>query len=395
MTSRARNAGRIAEIVRHYRDHASNWSLKVLADQLRQATGAGSAQSLSAWMTGERPPSSRDHVKALRQIVGCRCPEFVDQVIDAAMPQAAPRVGTRRMPAAGSALAQLQSVSRAAVAECDLVTVGVDARPLTFSGGLYVTRKVEDLILKRLTMPSVHAVVGEAGHGKTALMWQLHRSLTDRGVTPILVPASALLAPPGHPAAATGTGAVVVTPEMIGQAAHEAARRDVRLALLVDTLDLLHTDGNFLRLVNDLLAVAFEQRIALLVTSRPLEVAGLKIDCETAAGATDSRTVHGIHLRGYEDGERASAIAAYARAFYPPHQSTEAARIITEASVRGLPIVEICRSPLALRLLFELYGTAGQMPRRDIDSIGLYEEFWLAGSKRTSRLATGGPAAST
>jgi hypothetical protein len=44
--------------------------------------------------------------------------------------------------------------------------------------------------------------------------------------------------------------------------------------------------------------------------------------------------------------------------------------------VRGLPIVEISRSPLVLRLLFELYAPAGQMPRLDIDSIGLYEEFW-------------------
>lgn len=56
----------------------------------------------------------------------------------------------------------------------------------------YVPRGIEPALLDRLELPGVtpQIVVGEAGHGKSTLLWSLHRALQERKRRPMMVSAT-------------------------------------------------------------------------------------------------------------------------------------------------------------------------------------------------------------
>jgi hypothetical protein len=275
------------------------------------------------------------------------------------------------------------TLSRAAVESCDVIVERVGAPVVRLSHGAYVPRTVEARLLERLVEPGVTAVVGEAGHGKTALLWRMHQVLTHAGRAPMLVPASALIITPPDPP--------IVTLEAIAEVVDRAQHDGLRPVLLVDTLDLLLHDLPARAQVNRLLALAARLRVPTLVTTRPVESRWLDINYdEPDAGEPDASGsrppgVKGVALPGFDRAERPVAIAAYARAFYQPGQVDEVIRLVDDASVRGLPLREICSNPLALRMLFELYASADERPPGDIDAIGLYEQYWQRRVERDDR----------
>src|SRR6266545_2864696 len=130
------------------------------------------------------------------------------------------------------ALSQLRRVSDAYVSDSDVV-VGGDGEPIVrLSGGVYVPRERTELrLVERLAQPSVTALVGDAGNGKTAMLWRMHRLLSALGRVPVVVPASALLADPSAPA--------TITVEIVDAALAYSRRAGQPLILLIDTLDLL------------------------------------------------------------------------------------------------------------------------------------------------------------
>jgi hypothetical protein len=274
------------------------------------------------------------------------------------------------------------TLSRATVESCDVIVDRVGVPVVRLSQGAYVPRSVEGRLLERLVEPGVTAVVGEAGHGKTALLWRMHKALADAGRAPLLVPASALIITPPDPP--------IVTLEAIGEAVDRAQHDGLRPVLLVDTLDLLLHDLPARAQVNRLLALAVRLRVPTLVTTRPVESRWLDISYDEPADRPDVPTprpagVKGVALPGFDRTERPLAIAAYARAFYQPGQVNEVVRLVDDASVRGLPLREICSNPLALRMLFELYASADELPPRDIDAIGLHEQYWQRRVERDDR----------
>lgn len=279
-----------------------------------------------------------------------------------------PRTSTRGK-RAGTELETLREISEAAVRSCDVVAQR-DGRPwVRLSDGAYVRRTVETRLLERLAEPTVTAVVGEAGHGKTALLWQLHRLLAEAGRLPLFVPASAMIsAPPARP---------VITVDLVDEAVRQGQWTETPLVLLVDTLDLLLHSVTARAQVNRLLSVASQHRLPTLVTTRPVESRWLEIDYGGLGDAPEhKRTIKGVTLGGFDRAERPAAIGAYARAFYPEDKVAEVIQDVENASVRGLPLQEVCSNPLALRLMFELYAAADELPPIDIDTIGLYDQYW-------------------
>src|SRR6266540_2595406 len=260
------------------------------------------------------------------------------------------------------ALSQLRRVSDAYVSDSDVV-VGGDGEPIVrLSGGVYVPRERTELrLVERLAQPSVTALVGDAGNGKTAMLWRMHRLLSALGRVPVVVPASALLADPSAPA--------TITVEIVDAALAYSRRAGQPLILLIDTLDLLLQHEDTRIMVRSLLKVAAEHRVPTLVTTRPVEARRLTIDYED-----DSAPISGVRLEAFSPTEQAAAIIAYSRAFYPADRADGAATRVRDASVRGLPLRELSRNPLQLRLLFELY--APQDPPEDVDAIGLFEQYW-------------------
>jgi hypothetical protein len=79
----------VPEIVDHYlAAHKDARTLAEIAEELRQAAGAGSDTSLSAWRKGQRQPPI-GAVKALRRIMACQHSEFGDETIGHAFGHAA------------------------------------------------------------------------------------------------------------------------------------------------------------------------------------------------------------------------------------------------------------------------------------------------------------------
>jgi NACHT domain len=308
MEGTPRRTPTIRELVDHYLAHAGSSSFDELGKRMHARFGLGSRTAIHAWSTGRRRPQRPEQLDALRAVVGCLCLEYSGDVIKRAM---APVRPARRQPsrAQPSGLMLLKRVSAAAVAESDIVAYGAGSA-VRFSAGVYVTRKVEDRLLQRLTEPSVNAVVGEAGHGKTALLWHLHRQLTQFA-TPLLLPASVLVHGAGSHEPPLTLGL-----ETIQAAIREADQRHERLVLLVDTLDLLLNDATRRNLVSDLLTLAFRTGTRTVVTSRPMEVAHLSIAYDDE-GPVAARALRGVTLGGYDRDERAAAINAYACAFFP------------------------------------------------------------------------------
>jgi hypothetical protein len=275
------------------------------------------------------------------------------------------QIGHLRGDGFGSSLGRLRELSDAAIAEYDVVTLGETYATIRFSHGAYVPRTIEEKVLEHITRPCVTAIVGEAGHGKTAVLWHLYQTLLSAGRHPLLIPASALLADPGSMPR--------LTVQIIDEALQEAQDEGTRIVVLLDTLDLLLHDSDSRVQVNRLLSIAFRARVPTVVTCRPVEAQWLEISYEEPLGYEGK--IRGITLGGYSRKERETAIAAYASLFYPATLVADVVRIMKNASLRGLPVQEVCSNPLALRLLFELYAP-DEVPPEDIDTIGLYDQYW-------------------
>jgi hypothetical protein len=257
----------------------------------------------------------------------------------------------------------LEQISELTVADSDIVAVRGDQTAVRLGQGAYVRRTVEERLLRRLAKPSVTALVGEAGYGKSSVLWHLHHRLSGIGRAPLLLPASALLG--DSPALSVET------------IASEIRRRsEGRTVLLVDTLDLLLHDAESRRQVSRLLRLARQERLPTLVTSRPVETRFVNLtEDEDLEGSSGPDQIFKVTLNDYDDREREAAINVYSSLFYDPEQAGEVAQVLRGASLRGLPLQEVCRNPLAMRLLFELYGPE-RVPPDDIDSIGLHDQYW-------------------
>ena len=224
---------------------------------------------------------------------------------------------------------------------------------------LYVARHLEPVLLARLAesrrRPQI--VRGDAGVGKSSLLWGLHRALvSEPGVRPVLVSATWLATQVGE----AGT----FTVEEIVESVRILALKHERVVVLLDTADLLLHSELSQQLMADLIAFIEELGAGLVVATRPLEAEqGLAPN----VGAFET-------LGPYDEAEMTVAVDRLARRFTPDHPVSDALVVVTTAVTRELPISDICKSPLLLRMLFEL--SEGDLPAMELDVTGLYQRYW-------------------
>ncbi len=277
-------------------------------------------------------------------------------------------------PEATNASETVRHLSQIAVRDAQFI---INDRFGTFGGdvrldqGLYVSRHVEQsltqILARKKEAPSLILIVGEAGHGKTSLLWHLYHSLPkSQGWEPLFIKSTLFLGRNASRSTARVSLTAIFNRDSLLAAVAEAASRGLHPVILLDTVDLLLRDDEGR---NFLLKLAFslqEKGCSVVATCRPQE----------------SFLLHSVEpikltLREYDEGELYEAINKHAARFYAlsvqKNYAEEFAHIL-KAVARGLPVREVCANPLTLRMLFTIYAPA--VITEDINVFKLYQEYW-------------------
>ncbi|MET9562538.1 NACHT domain-containing protein [Streptomyces tauricus] len=250
-----------------------------------------------------------------------------------------------------------------------LAISAVYVRDIRIDSMLHVVRTLEPDLLEQLrntSHPWPRVVVGEAGSGKSTLLWSLHQSLAAEPYTePLLLPATWLLQDRSDEPA-----------ERLAGLLQKIARAGSRPVLLLDTADLMLHDEEarqrLLRLLNSVHTAGFSG----LYSTRPQEAALLSDD-----------NLRRYDLQPYDDAELDHAVAALVTRYCPDVPHAEVTRRIRQATARGLPVAEVCRSPLLLRMLFDLSAPA-EPELGDVDVTRLFDAYWQRRVIRDARTDT-------
>ncbi|HEX7316646.1 MAG TPA: hypothetical protein VF297_22280 [Pyrinomonadaceae bacterium] len=247
-------------------------------------------------------------------------------------------------------------------------TFGGDVR---LDQGLYVNRRLEEalaeILARKRGAPTLLVVVGEAGHGKTSLLWRLYHSLPEaEGWEPLFIKSTLFLGRNASRRAARVSLTADFNRNSLLAAAAEAAARGLTPVILLDTVDLLLRDEDGRNFLLKLVLSLEERGCFVIATCRPQEAALLY-------SADPIR----LALKGYDEGELHEAINKHAARFYAvsvrKNYAEEFAHVLN-AVARGLPVREVCANPLTLRMLFTIYAPAA-IPD-DINVFKLYQEYW-------------------
>jgi MoxR-like ATPase len=258
-------------------------------------------------------------------------------------------------------LRRLEAYSRTAVvAAGHQGAAGAQAQPLDLAA-LAVPRDLERDLLDLLDKGRSACVKGEPGTGKTTLLWRLHRELTaDRvGPRPYFLRAGDLWN------TAPGAGLTLDTVRAACRFLPGPA------VFLFDTADLLTSDTAGVILLQELLTIAAENSVRVLMTCREREWDALKPHVEDFH-------LEQHRLGPYSPREQEAAIRSHARYFYegePEVSVDEVCRNVTKAAVQGLPMREVCAAPLTLRMLFETFAPKPPLVE-EIDTAKLYDLYW-------------------
>ncbi|MFK0113222.1 trypsin-like peptidase domain-containing protein [Streptomyces sp. NPDC091217] len=246
-------------------------------------------------------------------------------------------------------------------------TVFADGEESQFAAGLYVTRDLEEELLEGLDTDALTplVVVGEAGCGKTSILWSLarHRCGTATGEV-FFLKATWLVTGP--------SGGARVDPGMLVEAIRQARADGRTVTVLIDTVDVLvNNEDDWERLVT-VVHAAGDAGAAVVMTSRVAEAAELPPEWRRlplSDYATDTAT------SPHTASEFERAVLAHSRFFTNDPQLREdlISRMLTIVA-RDISLHPLCLRPLTLRMLFEIY-TPGQVPDV-VDTTGLYETYW-------------------
>jgi hypothetical protein len=246
-------------------------------------------------------------------------------------------------------------------------TFGGDVR---LDEGLYVGRGVEQSVAQILNRtketPTFILVVGEAGRGKTSLLWHLYRSLArDQAWEPWFIKSTLFIGRLNAPEATVSLAAKFDRTSLLASA-RVARQHDLRPIVLLDTIDLLLRDENGRDFLLALALALQEKGCFVIATCRPQE-AVLVYPIDPII----------LTLRGYDDSELPEAVNKHAARFYAASvrkNYAEEFSNVLKAVARGLPVREVCSNPLTLRMLFTIYAPAA-IPE-DINVFKLYKEYW-------------------
>ncbi|MGC0370226.1 NACHT domain-containing protein [Microbacterium sp. SLBN-111] len=228
---------------------------------------------------------------------------------------------------------------------------------------LYIERECETELVE-LMRGAPHRLValsGEAGTGKSSILWSLRRKLADAGLTPLLI--SATWMTPG------GADRLLEVEDVV-QHALQIRAANMTPVVLLDTADLLlHTEGLIYR-TTDLLQQLSGLRIRAILTVRPREREQL-------------RGVFERKLGDYTAPELDNAVRVLMRRYFPKLSVEVGRDLVRRVETRGLPMTAVLRSPIQLRMLFNTSG--GRFPGVDYDVTALYERYWATRIVRDDR----------
>ncbi|MFC9735405.1 hypothetical protein ACFWEO_06485 [Streptomyces roseolus] len=348
-----------------------------------------------------------------------------------ARPQARPGQDEDR----AAALRALDAVDQRTVSAWEAVVPLVDdpGRPAVHLRDVYVERRAHRVLTRGLKnqllnrRAQIGAVLGEPGTGKSCVLWGVREELREAGWSVVAVSASALLAAPDRPADLTPAELQLGLEEKVRRA--PARKPAGRVAFLLDTADLLLHDDKGPALVAAVLRGAREAGAAVAVACRSVEAR--RLEDHRQPGGTEALLAK-QHLEGYDDGRASAgsghqvgapwepgseldqAVGTHLRAFCRepgrpgPRQGSGRLRTaaagggggpveplaermrstLVYAAARGLPLGQLIRHPLSLRMLFDVYAPGG--PRdKDIDVTDLFLEYWDARVVEDVRHAVG------
>jgi hypothetical protein len=280
----------------------------------------------------------------------------------------------------------VRQLSQIAVRDAQFI---INDRFGTFGGnvgldqGLYVDRHLEQSlaqILARKTATSLLVlIVGEAGHGKTSLLWRLYHSLpVTEEREPLFIKSTLFL---GRRASRVSLTAKFNRNSLLA-AADEITGRGLRPVILLDTVDLLLRDEEGRDFLLQVILSLQGKGCFVVATCRPQEALLL-----------NSIEPIKLTLREYNESELHDAIGKHAARFYAlsvrKNYAEEFAHVLT-AVARGLPVREVCANPLTLRMLFTIYAPA-TIPE-DINVFKLYQEYWIQRVEQDMRAGSPLPA---
>ncbi|MBD7958611.1 hypothetical protein H9651_13270 [Microbacterium sp. Sa4CUA7] len=223
---------------------------------------------------------------------------------------------------------------------------------------LFVSRDLQAQVLSRIlsgdTSPLI--VVGEAGFGKTSLVWGVARALAHTPSHRPLAVSAAWFPGVARPGEERANSADIIA------ALTDLDGADPTPVVLLDTADLLLHSSASVIAAQELVEELSDLQVPLVLTVRPAEAEKLTPQIER------------VTLDRYSPDEMSAAVRALARKYLPAHSSEELVEMIQRARVRQLPVLEVLQSPLLLTMLFDL--SHGVAPSMDMDVTSLYRQYW-------------------
>jgi len=234
-------------------------------------------------------------------------------------------------------------------------------RAIYLDEGLYVHRdRAEAAVSEFITKATADtsrggkwlSIVGDAGHGKSSLLWYLFTNLSaDPAFT--VIPLMAQME--------SDLASVVRT-----AARARETRSQSQLVVLIDTLDLVVgvNDQQLAKTISEIMALG-----ALVITT------SRKQEADQLGRLLNSNSR--VELRRYNDGEAQQAIRNQVKIYYPDKSKTDLDEQFDK--VWGLleqqrAVRELDLEPLILRMLFEAY--ARQEIPRDVNTQQVYRHYW-------------------
>ena len=225
---------------------------------------------------------------------------------------------------------------------------------------LYIKRDIEDDIFDFLGNKNRYKGIiinGEAGNGKTSLLWKIAKKLKDDNQECWFIKSTHFLDNENFFEEITEVITIF------------RKNQNSDLFLLIDTIDLLASNENLILKLQALIYSLENKRVIIILTSRPREANQFILSLKKYKLAQYSDNDSSTELR--------DAIESYVDSFYAKSQTLskeESLNKILNAVSKGRPLKEVCRHPLTLRMLFIIYFP-DSVPE-EINIFKLYRDFW-------------------
>lgn len=232
---------------------------------------------------------------------------------------------------------------------------------------LYVDRTVEETDIfpyikeYKNTTPSPMLIIGEAGSGKTSLLWNINRVTDSDSWIPLLLKSTFFIK--------SKYNDPLITFEQLEFIIKDSTNLNKKLIILLDTIDLLlHSDKQYRYKILSLIEVSKETNTPIIMTCRPQEF-NRELKNQFSGNI--------IYLKNYDEDELKAAIDKHVNRFYrhaPYEEKEKALEFVNKLVSLGLSLREICINPLTLRMLFVLYAPEKIPP--EINVFELYKAYW-------------------